>query len=196
MIERSALRGALLLALAVMLATPAWAQVLYKLVDRQGRVTYSDKEPKNYDGTVTRLEPDTASNIVPGAKPGENPPRAGTAGGIGETRRLAREDLDRKLRAAQARVDAARKALAGGSEPLPEELQTVQHRYPPLKAGENPPNPNCFAANDPSGVPSLNCPTRVPLDAFYERQKKLEDELKVAEEELALAERAYRRGTD
>lgn len=42
----------------------------------------------------------------------------------------------------------------------------------------------------------LNCPTRVPNDAYYERQKKLEEELKAAEEELAEAERAYRRGTD
>ena len=66
----------------------------------------------------------------------------------------------------------------------------------PLRSGEQPPNANCFAATDASGVASLNCPSRVPQEAFYERQKKLEDDLKRAEEELELAERAYRRGTD
>ncbi len=34
------------------------------------------------------------------------------------------------------------------------------------------------------------------MASFYERQKKLAEELERAEEELALAERAYRRGTD
>jgi hypothetical protein len=195
LIERSALR-VLLLALAAALASPACAQILYKLVDRQGRVTYSDSEPKNFDGTVTRIDPDTASNVMPSGKAGEGAARAGAATGIGETRRAAREDLEGKLRAAQARVESARKALAEGSEPLPEELQSIQHRYPPLKSGEQPPNPNCFAATSPSGEASLNCPTRMPLDTYYERQKKLEGDLKLAEEDLALAERAYRRGTD
>ena len=187
---------ALLLALAVALALPASGQVLYKLVDRQGRVTYSDSEPKNFDGTVTRLESDTTSNILPSAKPGEVATKAGAAPGIGEIRRAAREDLDKKLRVAQARVEAARKAKTEGDEPLPDELQTIQHRSAPLKAGQQPPNPNCFVATDPNGAATLNCPSRAPGEAYYERQKKLADDLKRAEEELELAERAYRRGTD
>ncbi|HEX4944181.1 MAG TPA: DUF4124 domain-containing protein [Usitatibacteraceae bacterium] len=195
MTERPVVR-ALLLALAATVAWPAAAQVLYKLTDRQGRVTYSDSEPRNFDGTVVRLEADTAANIMPSAKKGESAPRPGPDSGIGEDRRHVREDLEKKLRAAQARVDAVRKAKAEGGEPLPEEMQTIQHRRAPLGPGQAPPNPNCFAAVDPNGAASLNCPTRVPLDAFYQRQKQLEEELRRAEEELALAERAYRRGTD
>jgi len=185
-----------LLAMAVALAGPAAAQTLYKLTDKEGRVTYSDKVPKGYDGTVVAIEPDTASNIVPSAKAGTGAGPAAPPSGIGEDRRKAREDLDRKLRAAQARAEAARKAKAEGGDPLPDELQTVQHRSRPLRAGEQPPNPNCFNAVDPSGIATLNCPTRVPGEAYYERQKKLDEDLKRAEEELALAERAYRRGTD
>ena len=187
---------ALLLSLAAAVAMPASGQILYKLIDREGRVTYSDREPKNFDGKVIRLEPDTVSNILPSAKPGEAGTKAGAAPGVAETRRLAREDLEKKLRAAQARVEAARKAKAEGGDPLPDELQTIQHRRPPLKAGEQPPNRNCFLTTDASGTSTLNCPSRVPHDAYYERQKQLEDDLRRAEEELELAERAYRRGTD
>lgn len=195
MIDRRPAR-AFLLALAASLALPASAQVLFKLIDRQGRVTYSDREPKVFDGTVVRIETDTASNIVPSAKAGDAQRPASVPSEWSENRRRSRDELEKKLRAAQSRVEAARKAKAEGDEPLAEELQTIQHRHPPLKSGQQPPNPNCFTATDASGTAFLNCPTRIPHDAFYDRQKKLAEELVKAEEELALAERAYRRGTD
>ena len=192
----SGLARALVLALAAAVAVPAAAQVLYKLTDRQGRVTYSDRAPKDFDGTVVRLEPDPAANVVPSAKT-EAPSRPANAPSEwAENRRRTRAELEKRLRAAQARVEAAQKARAEGGEPLPEELQTIQRHGPPLKAGQQPPNPNCFVSRFPNGDASLNCPSRVPHDAFYERQKKLDEELASAEEELALAERAYRRGTD
>jgi hypothetical protein len=193
--DLSAVR-ALLLAVAATLATPAFAQVIYKLVDRQGRVTYSNTEPKDFDGTVTRLETDAGSNVVPSAKAGDAPPRAGASSDVAEKRRRTREDLEKKLRAAQDRVEAARKAKAEGGDPLPEELQTIQHRRAPLPSGQLPPSPNCFNATDPNGAVFLNCPTRVPQEAYFERLKKLDEELRLAEEALELAERAYRRGTD
>lgn len=182
-------------------AWPAAAQVLYKLVDRDGRVTYSDSVPKNYDGQVTRIDPpEAASNVMPSGGTGEGKAEAvrKPAGpeGIGETRRRAREELEKKLRSAQARVEAARKAKAEGGEPQADELQTIQRRMAPPASGQAPPNPNCFITTDPRGARTLHCPSRVPDDAFYERQKKLEEDLRLAEEELALAERAYRRGTD
>ena len=40
------------------------------------------------------------------------------------------------------------------------------------------------------------CPALIPNDAYYERQKQLEDAVKKAEEEVAAAEDAYRRGVD
>jgi hypothetical protein len=188
---------ALLFALAAAVALPAPAQVLYKLVDRQGRVTYSDSVPKNYEGQVTRIEPpDAVSNVVNSGKQVEAAPKAGSPPGMAETRRRTREELEAKLRAAQAKVEAARKAKAEGGDPQVDEMQTIQHRRAPLASGEQPPNANCFTATDPNGTAFLNCPTRIPDGSYYERQKKLDDDLKRAEEELALAERAYRRGTD
>lgn len=188
---------ALMLGLAALLAGPALAQqILYKLIDRQGRVTYTDSVPKNFDGTVTPLEPDTGSNVVPSARPPEGAAKAKAPPGINETRRQARDDLDRKLRAAQAKVEAARKAKAEGADPQAEELQTIQHRSAPPRSGQPLPKPNCFLAKTPNGAPVVHCPSQVPNDAYYARQKKLEDDLAAAEEELAVAERAYRRGTD
>jgi hypothetical protein len=201
LIDRTRIR-ALLLVLAAVLAAPAGAQkILYKLVDRQGRVTYTDSVPKNFDGTVTPLDPVTESNVMPSAKPPEGAtkataPTATAPTGINETRRQAREDLDRKLRAAQAKAEAARKAKAEGADPAPEELQTIQHRSAPPRSGQPLPKPNCFLAKTPNGAPVVHCPSQVPNDAYYARQKKLDDDLAAAEEELTLAERAYRRGTD
>lgn len=196
LIDRSTGLRILLLALAAALALPAAAQVLYKLVDRQGRTTYTDSVPKNFDGTVTRLEPDEAATVLPSVKPAEAATKSAPASGIGEDRRRAREDLGRKLRAAQDKVEAARKAKEEGGEPLPEEMQTIQHRHPVPRSGQPMPNPNCFVAAEPGGAQALNCPSRVPMEAYYERQKKLDEDLRRAEEELALAERAFRRGTD
>lgn len=188
---------ALLIAVALGVAFPAAGQVLYKLIDRQGRVTYTDKEPKGFDGKVIRIEPDTESNVLPGAKGAEAAPRAAPASpGVADARRKSREDLEKRLRAAEARMDAARKAIAEDSEPRPDEMQTVQRRYPPLQRGQNPPRPNCFPSVDPSGNASLVCPQQVPQESFYERRRKLDEELRAAEEELAAAQLAYRRGTD
>ena len=196
MIDRPALR-AVLLALALALAPGGVAaQVLYKLVDRQGQVTYSDSEPKKFDGTVTRIEPDTASNVMPSGKGAEGTTRANALSDMAGDRRRTREELEKKLHAAQARVAAARKALAEGDAPQPDEMQVIQRRYPPLARGQQAPRPNCFASRDPNGNSVLICPAQVPADAFFDRQKKLEEELRLAEEELAAAEFAYRRGTD
>jgi hypothetical protein len=189
-------RRAIAFALAMAVALPGTAQVLYKLTDRQGRVTYADFVPKNFDGTVVRLESDTASNVMPPGRAPEATPAPAASTGMAEGRRQKREDLDRKLRAAQARVEAAKKAKELGGEPQPGEMQTVQRRHAPLKRGETAPRPNCFQAVDPNGGASLICPQQVPLESYYERQRKLDEELKAAEEELADAERAYRRGTD
>lgn len=196
MIDRAA-RRALALAWVLALASPAAAQVLYKLTDRQGRVTYADFVPKNFDGTVVRIEPDASSNVLPsGPAPEAGAASPAPATGVAEDRRRKRDELEKKLRAAQARVEAARKAKELGEEPQPGEMQVVQRRHAPLKRGESPPRPNCFSAVDPNGVASLICPQQVPLDSYYERQRKLDEELRLAEEALAEAERAYRRGTD
>jgi hypothetical protein len=134
--------------------------------------------------------------VIPSKKAAEGAARPDAKPGMAETRRQSREEFDRKLRAAQARVEAARKAKEDGASPKPEEMQAIQRRYPPLAQGQAPPRPNCFPSVDPNGVASLICPLMVPQDAYFERLAKLDAELKSAEEELHAAEQAYRRGTD
>src|SRR3954447_20035046 len=52
------------LAAAVMSAGIAAAQTLYKLVDKNGKVTYSESPPKEFDGTVTRMDIDPKANTA------------------------------------------------------------------------------------------------------------------------------------
>ena len=95
---------ALVLAFA---AASAVAQTLYKLIDKDGKVTYSESPPKNFDGKVIPLDIDPTRNTAtlpkytpPPEKPKNgalSPPRSNGPGAIA----MARE-----------RVEAARKALA------------------------------------------------------------------------------------
>jgi len=171
-------------------------QVLYKLIAKDGRITYSDHAPKNFDGKVVRLEPDTESNQMPFKRPTAVTPSTSGSSTYGADRTANREGLAKALRSAQDKVDAARKAKAQGDEPGPDEMQVIQQRFAPLKAGQSPPRSNCRNATDSQGRPIMLCAAQVPGEAYYDRQKKLEAELDKALEELADAERAYRRGAD
>jgi hypothetical protein len=52
-----------LVASAAMLAvSAAFAQTLYKLIDKNGKVTYSEEAPKNFDGKVIRMDIDPNAN--------------------------------------------------------------------------------------------------------------------------------------
>ena len=179
-------------------AAPAIAQVLYKLVDKAGKVTYSDSVPKNFQGTVVRIEPDTESNVVPSGRGAGGDPKAGVAPAKADplSRSAKREALEKALATARARVEAARKAKSEGGDPRDDEIQVLQRQVPAPKAGDPKPKPNCFIKKDAHGRTVMMCPGRAPGEAYYERQAALDKELKDAEEALAEAERAYRRGTD
>lgn len=58
------------------------------------------------------------------------------------------------------------------------------------------PRSNCRTTTNAAGKTVLICPTLVPGSAYYERVQKLEDDVRRAEEDVADAERAYRRGVD
>jgi ribosomal protein L29 len=184
-----------LLAPAVLAAAP-----LYKLVDRNGRVTFTDTPPKSFDGQVIRLEPATTPTIAPPPMPRASQP-SGPVGaaseGFGERRQREQAELLARLEKARRSLDEARAAKEAGGLAKPDEMQVIQRRYPPLRPGQAAPFPNCVQRTDPgSGANVLICPTQVPGLAYDQRQRKLEDALAEAEAALAEAERAYRRGMD
>lgn len=99
-----------LLVLALACAS-AGAQSLYKLVDRNGKVTYSDSVPKDFDGRVTPLR------IDPGPDPSaQSSADSAEGGGRGEmpaeatTRRKPANDAA-PIEAARQKAKAARKAF-------------------------------------------------------------------------------------
>lgn len=197
----------------------AAAQVLYKWVDGDGKTQYSDKPPKTFAGTVTRITPDEQ----PATEAPYKAPRAKAKGADDATApqppdlATARRDLRRKLAGdlalAKARLAAA-KAAVEGAVPQDDERQVVQQRVEkgrPAPGGGSASTggmlgsggmhggaqrSNCKTVKDASGRIVTTCPTSVPNDAYYERAKRLEDDVLAAEQELEAAERAYRRGVD
>jgi len=200
-------RGASLAAAAIALAciaAPAPAQVLYKWIDADGKVQYSDTPPKNPTGPVTRIEPDAAP--TPSAPRAPAPKAAAPAPAKAEApepdmatqRRTKRTALEARLKQAQARVDAAKKALAEAAGPEPEERQVFQQEMKKGQGGMHglsAARSNCRKVVK-EGKQTTVCPAMFATDAYYERIAKLEIELREAEEELAEAETAWRRGVD
>ena len=175
----------------------AAAQTLYKLVDKTGKVTYVDRIPKGFDGEVTPIQIDPATNA-------QAPVRAGAKGeaapakDINSARRDARARLQEALDRAAAKLARAKQALSDGVDPHEDEYQTIQQRFDrdgakPDAAG---PRPNCAKRADGDGKALWICPTIVPGEKYRDRQQVLEDAVRDAELELAAAEQAYRRGTD
>jgi hypothetical protein len=85
---------ALTLALAgVCLAFAAPAQTLYKLIDKNGKVTYSNEEPKDFDGKVIRIEVDPKANTATLPK---YQPAAPASRASGDTRALQEKVAERR----------------------------------------------------------------------------------------------------
>jgi hypothetical protein len=110
----------------------AAGQTLYKLVDKNGKVTYSQEAPKDFAGTVTRIDVDPNANTA--TLPKFTPPAAPAAKGAaatGERAPSSQEKLERAKQAlAQARDnpgpdDVTRVGnVGGGTRPVPTEAYT------------------------------------------------------------------------
>jgi type IV secretory pathway VirB10-like protein len=220
--SRRALRVAALgIAWAAALAAPAALaqQAFYKWTDKDGKVQYADQPPKNFTGPVTRVEFDAkaeAGALPPvtkaSAKGEEATPPAPPD--VAAKRRALREKLGAEVTRARENVALAKQALADVGSPGDSERQVIQQRvdknHPAPGAGSastggmfgsggmhgGAPRSNCRTVKGSDGNTVTTCPTIVPNDAYYERIRKLEEALQKAEEELATAEEAYRRGVD
>lgn len=211
--------GAFLTCIACFFVSAAGAQVLYKWMDADGKIHYSDAMPKNPAGPVTRIEPDEKPDNTwkpPVPKTSAAPADIETAKPRDQAgqRRAKREQLEARVTAAREKLAAAKAALEAGQDPQDDERQVIQQRKDTNNPAPGPgsfsnggmlgmgamhggaPRSNCSAAKDASGNVITMCPTSIPTDAYYERIQKLEADVKAAEEELDAAQEAYRRGVD
>jgi Domain of unknown function (DUF4124) len=205
---------ALFLAIAVLAvpASDACAQVLYKWVDDDGKTQYSDRPPKNFNGTVTRIDPD--EQPTPGV-----PYRVPAAGAkrtdesfvqppdVAGQRRELRRKLAADVAAAREKLAAAKSMIEATGTPQDDERQVIQQRSDKASPAASSTSAttagtpasarsNCTTAKNADGHTVTTCPTLIPNEAYYDRIRKLEDDVRAAEESLAEAERAYRRGAD
>ena len=94
---------------AAFFASAATAQTLYKLIDKDGKVTYSEKAPKDFDGKVVPMNIDPKANTATLPKPGAGaqPETRGssTAQGSGSAVQSARDKLEAAKKALQDAID-------------------------------------------------------------------------------------------
>ena len=90
--RRFASHVVLVAAAAALFAPPvALAEVLYKLIDKNGKVTYSEEKPKNFDGQVIRLDINPNANTATMPKPASGAD-SGEPGGVLLGRRCRCDD--------------------------------------------------------------------------------------------------------
>lgn len=157
--------GSIALALGLCLpAASALADTLYKLIDKNGKVTYAEKPPKDFDGKVIRLDIDPNANTATLPKPpgkGESVRQETPAEKIIRRQDTSNED---RIREARTRLEAAQQALADAqSSESDTDFMIIR--------------------NVGGGV------RRVPTEEYAARLEALEKAVKDAEQALANAER-------
>jgi len=161
--------GFVLLAAALLVLAPAQAQTLYKLIDKNGKITYVEKVPKDFDGKVIRVDIDPNRNRMDAPKP----PSAPSAGegrqqfpgeDFVRKQEQARQQSEDRVAQAKSRLEAARKAFEDARDnPGEDDLQ----RFGKVGGG-----------------------SRVqPTPDYARRLEQLEANVKEAEEALRRAER-------
>ena len=99
----------------------AQAQTLYKLIDKNGKVTYSETAPKpgEFDGQVIRIDMDPNRNTATLPQPSRAPSPEATGS----------QRADAPAKTAQEKLDAARKALAQAQEnPSDDEVRWIGNK--------------------------------------------------------------------
>jgi hypothetical protein len=145
-------------AIAILLAISftVSAQTIYKQVDKDGKITYTDKPPSK-EQAAQKVDIDTERNI---AKPLGSRPAQAIESADNQLKRRAHSDaaLEKMIEQARAKLDLVKDELAKGKEPQEEDWMTV-------------------------GAQSGR-PFRHLNEAYFDRVKQLEEAVRQAEEEL------------
>jgi hypothetical protein len=190
---------ALWLGLALLsLATALQAQTLYKYLDKDGKVVYSDHPPKGVE--ATRVDTDQNANVIKGPQRPVETGKSRTSPEVG-VRIALREKLRAKIVAAEARVAEAKQALEDGLAPRDDEWQPTLSR--PDNGGKADASGKitgrggrvaCTKSKGADGVERVICPAlMVPSEGYHDRVKNLEEALERAEAALVAAQNEYRR---
>lgn len=151
---------------------------LYKYVDKDGKVTYSDTPPRAGE-KADLVSTDKKTNIVrvlsndERAKAGQRGARAGEADALSvssaqaDARRKKRDELDAAVQKAKSALDKAKEDLASGITPQEGEQRIVVRK-------------------DGNSI--------IRTEAYYARVAGLEEKVKAAEKALEKAQDDYRRG--
>lgn len=157
------MRHRLLAAVLALTAVPASAETLYKLISPNGKVTYAQEVPKNFDGKVIKLDIDPNANTAEGRRP----PTKGALDAAAREQSLRpapNAQQEGQLAAAKAKLEAARHAYEQARDnPSPEEVRRVGN----AKGGARP----------------------VFSDEYAQKLAKLEDDMKQAQQEVERLER-------
>jgi polyhydroxyalkanoate synthesis regulator phasin len=160
--KRSTAGWAALAASMLIAGFPAAAQTVYKLIDKNGKITYSESEPKNFDGKVIRIDIDPNANK---ANLGAPPTDTGASHSAAQARGAARDTA--KAQGHAAKVQEAR-----------ERLQAAQDAY--TEAKDHP-----VEGQDIRYIGNKSGGTRAePTEAYQQRLDKLEREVKEAQNAL------------
>ena len=155
------------------LAGACYAEGLCKYIDKDGKVTYSDKAPKKGENAQP-VTSDSSTNVIDAPKNTKQgvPQKLQDVKGRADERERLRDKLKDALQAAKDDLADAKAVLESGREPQPGETQIIVGR---TKTGA------------PTGT---NTQMRKP--EYYARIASLEDAVKKAEARLEIAERNYR----
>jgi Domain of unknown function (DUF4124) len=144
------------IALLLAMSFTVSAQTVYKQVDKEGKVTYTDKPPSE-EQAAQKVDIDTERNI---AKPLGNRPGQAKESADSQLKRRADSDaaFEKEVAQARAKLDLAKDELEKGREPQEDDWKTVG-----AQAGK---------------------PARILNEAYFDKVKQLEEAVRQAEEEL------------
>ena len=149
---------------AGLLCAAASADTLYKLIDKNGKVTYSESKPKTFDGQVIRLDIDPNANTATLEKPQPKAVGEGTVNRQrGEGKSPAQMDEEARIAQARERLERAQKALQD--------------------AKDNPQDGDMMMVGKVGGGVR-----NIPSDAYQARLDRLEADVQGAQDELKRAQ--------